>query len=72
MFGNNKFIQTAKIALSIAVVMSLSGCYLKFGTNRKQPAAQQPVIINNTQPTPAAHPQPAQSSEHSLTPINQK
>lgn len=67
MFNQNKFAHTAKLAVCVAMIASLSGCYLSIGGGGKKRKGDDdtnivvttggqsapPTIINNTIPTQA-------------------
>lgn len=82
MLQQNKFTQTAKYALCVAMMISLSGCYLSIGGGKKRKgddgdnivvttggSSAPPVIVNNVPAAQPAYQQPS-SNERTLQPIN--
>lgn len=82
MLQQNKFAQTAKYALCVAMMISLSGCYLSIGGSGKKRkndgdnivvttggSSAPPVIVNTVPAAQPAYQQPS-SNERTLQPIN--
>lgn len=70
MFKQDKFVQSSKIVVLTLLILPLSGCYLKFGTNKRPVVAAPTVVVTQPTANPSAEQPAVPQTEHSLQPTS--